>query len=61
MRDVAKYFDLKLWGEGWEKVGMESMMKNIYALEYRKICAGVKIILGWNVDSTIDLYFSNRT
>ena len=61
MREVAKHFDLKLWGEEWEKVGMKSMMKHVYAAEYRKICAGAKIILGWNIDPTIDLYFSNRT
>jgi hypothetical protein len=61
MREVAKHFDLKLWGKGWEEVGMKSMMKNVYAPEYRKICAGAKIILGWNIDPTIDLYFPNRT
>ncbi|MEA1948801.1 MAG: glycosyltransferase [Thermodesulfobacteriota bacterium] len=61
MREVAKHFDLKLWGAGWEKVGMKSEMKDVYVAEYRKICAGAKIILGWNIDPTIDLYFSNRT
>lgn len=61
MREVAKHFDLKLWGAGWEKVGMKSEMKDVYIAEYRKICAGAKIILGWNIDPTIDLYFSNRT
>jgi spore maturation protein CgeB len=61
MREVAKHFDLKLWGEGWDKVGLKSEMKNVYAAEYRKICAGAKIMLGWNIDPTIDLYFSNRT
>jgi spore maturation protein CgeB len=61
MREVAKHFDLKLWGTGWEMVGMKSEMKDVYAAEYRKICAGAKIILGWNIDPKIDLYFSNRT
>ncbi len=61
MLEVGKHFDLKLWGRGWEKVGLHSQMKDVYAAEYRKICAGAKIILGWNIDPTIDLYFSNRT
>ena len=61
MREVSKRFDLKLWGSGWEKHGLSAVTQDIYASEYRKICAGAKIILGWNIDPTVDLYFSNRT
>ena len=61
MREVAKRFDLKLWGAGWEKIGLKAAAKDAYASDYRKICAGAKIILGWNMDPTVDLYFSNRT
>ena len=61
MREIAKRFDLKIWGSGWEKFGLKAAAKNAYASEYRKICAGAKIILGWNIDPTVDLYFSNRT
>ena len=61
LREVSKRFDLKLWGSGWEKFGLAAAAKDVYASEYRKICAGAKIILGWNIDSTVDLYFSNRT
>ena len=61
MREVSKNFELKLWGSGWEKFGMSAQAKNVYASEYRKICAGTKIILGWNIDPSVDLYFSNRT
>ena len=61
MRVLAKKFDLKLWGSGWEKYGLRAAAADVYASEYRKICAGAKIILGWNIDPTIDLYFSNRT
>jgi hypothetical protein len=61
MRMLAKKFDLKLWGSGWEKYGLSAAATDVYASEYRKICAGAKIILGWNIDPTIDLYFSNRT
>ena len=61
MREIAKRFDLKLWGAGWEKVGLKAAAKDAYASDYRKICAGAKIILGWNIDPTVDLYFSNRT
>ena len=61
MREVARRFDLKLWGAGWENNGLKAAARDVYAAEYRKICAGAKIVLGWNVDSTVDLYFSNRT
>lgn len=61
MREVGNRFDFKLWGSGWEKYGLKAEAKDVYAAEYRKICAGAKIILGWNIDPTVDLYFSNRT
>lgn len=61
LKTIKNRFDLKLWGPGWKKVGMQSEREEVFAPEYRKICAGAKIILGWNVDPTIDLYFSNRT
>jgi hypothetical protein len=61
MQILAKKFDLKLWGSGWERFGLSVAAPDVYASEYRKICAGAKIILGWNIDPTIDLYFSNRT
>ena len=61
MQVLAKKFDLKLWGSGWERYGLSPAATDVYASEYRKICAGARIILGWNIDPTIDLYFSNRT
>ena len=61
MQILEKKFDLKLWGSGWERFGLSAAATDVYASEYRKICAGAKIILGWNIDPTIDLYFSNRT
>ena len=61
MQEISKRFDLKLWGSGWEKFGLQPTATDVYASEYRKICAGAKIMLGWNIDPTIDLYFSNRT
>ena len=61
MQVLAKEFDLKLWGSGWDKYGLSAVATDVYASEYRQICAGSKIMLGWNIDPTIDLYFSNRT
>jgi len=61
MQVLAKKFDLKLWGSGWGKYGLSAVATDVYASEYRQICAGSKIMLGWNIDPTIDLYFSNRT
>ena len=61
MQQLAQRFDLKLWGAGWQKYGLNSAAPDVYASEYRKICAGAKILLGWNIDPTVELYFSNRT
>ena len=61
MRQLSKKFDLKLWGKGWDKVGLDAIAADVYTSEYRKICAGAKIILGWNIDPTVDLFLSNRT
>jgi len=61
MQVLAKNYDLKLWGSGWEQYGLSAAATDVYASEYRQICAGAKIVLGWNIDPSIDLYFSNRT
>jgi hypothetical protein len=62
MREIAKRFDLKLYGLGWEDVGLKATAQEVFIPEYRKICAGAKVVLGWNNDTAkIDLYFSNRT
>jgi len=61
MREIANRFNLKLWGSGWEEFGLKAAAKEAFASDYRKICAGAKIVLGWNIDPTVDLYFSNRT
>ena len=61
MQVLAKRFDLKLWGSGWQEYGLSAAATDVYASEYRKICAGAKILLGWNIDPTVELYFSNRT
>jgi spore maturation protein CgeB len=56
MREVAKRFDLKLWGSDWERFGLTSADKDVYADGYRKICAGAKIILGWCGGFLLTLY-----
>ncbi|CAB1055676.1 hypothetical protein D1BOALGB6SA_409 [Olavius sp. associated proteobacterium Delta 1] len=61
MQVLSDKFDLKLWGSGWEKYGLKASAADVYASEYRQICAGAKIMLGWNIDPTVELYFSNRT
>ena len=61
MQAVSRRFDLKLWGAGWERFGLKPAARHVYAAGYRKICAGAKIILGWNIDPGVELYFSNRT
>jgi spore maturation protein CgeB len=61
MQALTKKFDLKLWGSGWEKYGLRAAATDVYTAQYRQICAGSKVMLGWNIDPTVELYFSNRT
>lgn len=61
VQEIARRFDLKLWGSGWKKHGLKTWKNNAYPSDYRQICAGARILLGWHIDATIEKYFSNRT
>lgn len=66
---VAAHCDLKLWGEEWHLFGFKSEMNRVRAPEYRRICAGGKIMLGLNCGGgrtleeimSFSRYTSNRT
>jgi hypothetical protein len=61
IKEVAKHFNLKVWGGDWEKHGLKCHKRNVYPDEFAKICSGAKIILGIDVSNQIEGYFSNRT
>lgn len=61
IRAIGERFQLKVYGSGWEKYGIQPTLRDVYAPEYQQICGGAKVVLGWNIDNTVELYFSNRT
>ncbi|MGE3966533.1 MAG: glycosyltransferase [Planctomycetota bacterium] len=59
---VARHCDLRVYGRGWkENIGLASSHQHIFPQQYRTICASTKIVLGIDLRSDFDLYFSNRT
>jgi len=61
MKEVAKHFNLKVWGGEWEGYGLKCHKRNVYPHEFAKICSGAKIMLGIDVSNQVEGYFSNRT
>ena len=61
MQEVAKHFNLKVWGGSWERYGLICHKRNVYPHEFARICSGAKIILGIDVSDQVEGYFSNRT
>lgn len=61
IRLLSEKFDMKIWGKGWDKHGIEAFADNAYPSDYTKICRGAKVMIGWNIDASVELYFSNRT
>jgi len=61
IKEVAKDFNLKVWGGEWKRHGLKCHKRNVYPDEFAKICSGVKIILGIDTSNQVEGYFSNRT
>lgn len=59
--EVAKRFDTKVYGRGWEALGLEPQRSEVYPEHYRLACAGAKIVLGRDWRDDCEWYFSNRT
>ncbi len=61
IREVDEHFDLKIYGNGWEEMGIVPARAGVGPDGYRRVCSGAKIVLGrdWNTD--VRWYFSNRT
>jgi len=61
VRAVAPRFDLALYGRGWEALGLEARRQDVFPEQYRRVCAGAKIVLGRDWRDDCALYCSNRT
>lgn len=62
MGSLAKQFDVKLYGRGWqEQLGIAPTHEHVEPDRYGDICASAALIVGMDARSDVDLYFSNRT
>jgi Glycosyl transferases group 1 len=59
--EVAKRFDTKVYGRGWEGLGITPARAEVYPEHYRLVCRGAKIVLGRDWRDDCEWYFSNRT
>ena len=58
---VCRRFDTRVYGRGWEPLGIMPQRHDVYPHEYREICSGAKIVLGRDWTTDCAGYTSNRT
>jgi spore maturation protein CgeB len=58
---VAHRFDTRLYGRGWEALGLTPTLDDVYPEQYREICCSAQIVLGCDWRHDVRWYFSNRT
>ena len=58
---VWEKFETKLYGAGWDRLGMPSQRREVLPRHYRLVCNGAKIVLGRDWCTDCEWYFSNRT
>ena len=58
---VHARFDTRVYGSGWEPLGITPRRQDVYPREYREICAGAQIVLGRDWTTECAGYTSNRT
>ena len=51
---------VKVYGKNWEDFGMKATLKTVTPRRYGLICGGAKIILGADITSEVEGYWSNR-
>lgn len=54
-------FDLKVYGPGWQKFGIQPARHRIGVKQFSRVCASTKIIVGIDISADLELCFSNRT
>jgi len=58
---VAERFDTKLYGQGWEELGLAPTLAEVFPEQYREVCRSARIVLGCDWRHDVRWYFSNRT
>lgn len=61
VKELARRFKVRVYGQGWEKAGLEPTREDVFPEQYRAICASSKVMLGIDLRDDVELYFSNRT
>jgi hypothetical protein len=59
---IAQRFDLRIYGSGWQQLGLSSMRDEVFAEQYCEICGSAGIVIGCDgFQHVCEGYFSNRT
>lgn len=61
VRAVHARFPTRVYGSGWEAIGISPAREDVGADDYPRVCRGAKIVLGRDWTVTCEWYFSNRT
>jgi len=59
-RKLAAAHQVKVYGKNWRAFGFKPAKKIITPRSYALVCAGAKIILGADITSAVEGYWSNR-
>lgn len=57
---LGERYNVKVYGKNWTDFGLRSTLKTVTPRSYRLICGGAKIILGADITSEVEGYWSNR-
>ena len=60
VQDFSKYFNVKVYGRNWREHGLRETLKAVTPRGYGLICGGARIMLGADITSEVEGYWSNR-
>jgi hypothetical protein len=60
VRKLREKFKVKVYGKNWEDFDIKATLKMVTPRSYGLICGGAKIILGADITSEVQGYWSNR-
>lgn len=61
LRALREKFDVRVYGKHWRKFGFTPAADEVFPPQYRLICNSASVVIGADLRSDVDLYFSNRT
>jgi spore maturation protein CgeB len=59
-RKLDERFEVKVYGRSWQEFGIRATLKSVTPRGYGLICSGAKIVLGADITSEVEGYWSNR-